>query len=190
LRRDYSDESDEMLMLSFQEGKDDAFEELVRRYKDKIFSYVYNYIGNVERAEEISQEVFIRVFRSRNRYKITAKFATFIYRIALNLAYNEVRDRNRRKTDVQNDFQATLKDKSTPENIYEKSEIELIVRQHVSMLPTKYADVVVLCDLQKLSYKEAAKVLDVSIGTVQSRLSRGRYKLRQSLEKVLDFKKL
>lgn len=188
LRHDFSGESDEILMLSFQEGNDRAFEELVRRYKDKIFSYVYNYIGNIERAEEIAQEVFIRVFRSRQRYQLTAKFATFIYRIALNLAYNEVRDRNRRKTDVQNDFQLKLKDNHTPESDYERNEVELLVRQHVNMLPPKYADVVILCDLQKLSYKEASQVLSVSIGTVQSRLSRGRFKLRQSLEKVLNFK--
>ena len=189
----FGEESDELLMLSFKAGEDKAFEELVKRYKTKLFNYIYKYISDVERSEEITQEVFIRIYRSRERYKIKAKFSTFIYRIALNLAFNEVRNRNRRKTDLHNEFDDKvfddkIREHNTPEKIYEKKEIEHIVDREISNLSSKYKDVILLCDIEGLSYKEVAQILDISIGTVQSRLSRGRVRLKQRLENVLNIK--
>lgn len=189
----FGEESDELLMLSFKAGEDKAFEELVKRYKTKLFNYIYKYISDVERSEEITQEVFIRIYRSRERYKIKAKFSTFIYRIALNLAFNEVRNRNRRKTDLHNEFDDKvfddkIREHNTPEKIYEKKEIEHIVNREISNLSSKYKDVILLCDIEGLSYKEVAQILDISIGTVQSRLSRGRVRLKQRLENVLNIK--
>lgn len=181
----YEGQSDELLMLSFKDGDDKAFEELVRRYKVKLFNYILKYTSDIERSEEISQEVFIRVYRSRDRYKVKAKFSTYIYRIALNLAYNEVRDRNRRKTDVQDEFSDKLKEFNTPEKLYEKQEIEQIINREINALSPKYKDVILLCDIEGLSYKEVSKVLNISIGTVQSRLSRGRVRLKQRLENIL-----
>ncbi len=187
------EESDEILMLSFKSGEEKAFEEIVKRYKTKLFNYIYKYISDVERSEEITQEVFIRVYRSRDRYKIKAKFSTFIYRIALNLAFNEVRNRNRRKTDPHDEFDDKIfndkiKEYNTPEKLYERKEVEIIVNQEISNLSSKYKDVILLCDIEGLSYKEVAKILNISIGTVQSRLSRGRVRLKQRLENVLNLK--
>ncbi len=182
----YKEESDEVLMLAFCNGDDKAFDELVTRYSDKIVNYVYKYIRDYHRAEEISQEVFLRVFKVRDRYEVRAKFTTFIYRIALNLSYNEVRDRNRRKTDPTDEFSDfKMKDTRTPEVLYERRETERIIHEEISNLKDKYRDVIILCDIEKNSYKEAARILDISVGTVQSRLSRGRMKLRQRLEKLL-----
>lgn len=184
-------ESDELLMLSFKAGDESAFDEIVKRYKTRLFNYIYKYISDIERSEEITQEVFIRVYRSRERYKIKAKFSTFIYRIALNLAFNEVRNRNRRKTDLQDEFDDKLfthkqGENSTPEKIYEKKELEIILNKEISNLSSKYKDVILLCDIEGLSYKEVAQILDISIGTVQSRLSRGRVRLKQRLESILS----
>ena len=182
----YKDESDEILMLSFCDGDDRAFEELVNRYKNKLVNYINKYINDFDRAEEIAQEVFVRVHRSKDRYKVKAKFSTFIYRIALNLSYNEVRDRNRRKTEPTDEFGTLpMKDDYTPEDIYEKEETHNIIHREISELKDKFRDVIILCDIEKKSYKEAARILGISVGTVQSRLSRGRLKLRQRLEKVL-----
>lgn len=182
----YKDESDEILMLSFCDGNEGAFEELVHRYKNKIVNYIYKYIKDFDRAEEICQEVFLRVYKSRDRYKVKAKFSTFIYRIALNLSYNEVRDRNRRKTDPTDEFATMdMKDTVTPEHLYERDETERIIHREISNLKDKYRDVIILCDIEKHSYKETASILEISVGTVQSRLSRGRQKLKQRLEKVL-----
>ncbi len=189
------EESDEVLMLSFKSGNEEAFEEIVRRYKNKLFNYIYKYINDLERSEEITQEVFIRVYRSRERYKIKAKFSTYIYRIALNLAYNEVRNRNRRKTDLQNEFDDKTfeyrgsSEEITPEKLYEKKEVASIINKEINDLSDKYKDVILLCDIEGLSYKEVAHILNISIGTVQSRLSRGRVRLKQRLEKVLNLKK-
>lgn len=190
-----TEESDEVLMLSFKDGNEQAFEELVLRYKKRLFNYIHKYINDLERSEEITQEVFIRVYRSRERYKIKAKFSTYIYRIALNLAFNEVRNRNRRKTDPQDEFDDKIIDTSTrsneyqtPEEIYEKKEVKQIVQDEINNLSDKYRDVIILCDLEGMSYKETAEVLKISIGTVQSRLSRGRVRLKQRLENVLNLK--
>ncbi|NEP85319.1 MAG: sigma-70 family RNA polymerase sigma factor [Okeania sp. SIO3B3] len=185
------EESDEVLMLAFQNGDEQAFEYIVKRYKVKLFNYINKYIKDLDRSEEIAQEVFIRVYRSKDRYKIKAKFSTYIYRIALNLAYNEVRNRNRRKTDLQDEFDdksfdLNVRENDTPEKIYERKEVEKIVNQEISNLSGKYKDVILLCDIEGLSYKETAQILDISIGTVQSRLSRGRLRLKQRLESVLN----
>jgi RNA polymerase sigma-70 factor (ECF subfamily) len=184
-KTNYEELSDELLMLSFKDGDDRAFEELVKRYKVKLFNYILKYTNDIERSEEIAQEVFIRVYRSRERYKVKAKFSTYIYRIALNLAYNEVRDRNRRKTDLQDEFVDKLKEYNTPEHLYEKKELEAIINREINALSPKYKDVILLCDIEGLSYKEVSKVLNISIGTVQSRLSRGRVRLKQRLEHIL-----
>jgi RNA polymerase sigma-70 factor (ECF subfamily) len=177
-------DSDEYHMLCFCDGKEEGFDELVRRYKDRIVSYIFRHIRDIERSEEIAQEVFIRVFRSRDRYEVKAKFSTFIYRIAMNLAYNEVRDRSRRKTDVIEDFPTLSRDNDNPELIFGKDETERLVLEGISSLPPRYREVVLLCDLESLSYKQVGKILSISVGTVQSRLSRGRLKLKGILSKI------
>jgi RNA polymerase sigma-70 factor (ECF subfamily) len=78
-----------------------------------------------------------------------------------------------------------MKDTNTPDVIYEKDEVEQIIHREISKLKDKYRDVIILCDIEKNSYKQTAAILDISVGTVQSRLSRGRIKLRQNLEKYL-----
>ena len=178
-------ESDEYMMLAFQRGDERAFELLVKRYKNKILNYIYRYTGDYSSSEEITQEVFIRVYRSKERYEIKAKFNTFIYRIAMNLAYNEVRNRNRRKTEATDNF-FFLQDKSTPESLFIREEISENINKEISKLPAKLKDVVILCNIQEMSYKEASDVLDISVGTVQSRLSRARKILRKNLSMVLN----
>ena len=135
-------DSDEYHMLCFCDGTEEGFDELVKRYKDRIVSYIFRHIRDIERSEEIAQEVFIRVFRSRDRYEVKAKFSTFIYRIAMNLAYNEVRDRSRRKTDVIEDFPTLSRDKDNPELIFGKDETERLVLEGINALPR---------DIEKLS---------------------------------------
>lgn len=178
----YEQSSDEDLMLAFQKGDERAFSILVERYQVRIFNYIYRYTYDAERSEEIAQEVFIRVFRSRDRYQVSAKFATFIYRIALNLAFNEVRNRKRRRTDTVDEFY-TLADREmeSPHELVDRSEVESAIWREINQLPEKYYDVVLLCDVEELSYKEAGEVLGISVGTVQSRLSRGRQRLREKL---------
>ncbi len=180
------EKSDEYLMTAFCDGNDAAFEELVKKYKDRIVGYIFKYTRDIERSEEIAQEVFIRVFRSKDRYSVKAKFSTFIYRIAMNLSFNEVRDRKRRKTDATEEFPTLSREKDNPEMKVAKDETEKLVLKGINQLPPRYREVVMLCDLENLSYKEASKILDISVGTVQSRLSRGRIKLKQILTKIFD----
>ncbi len=185
-RTEINPDNDELLMVAFCEGDEEAFVLLVNRYKDRIVNYIYKYTKDIERSEEIAQEVFIRVFRSRGRYSVKAKFSTFIYRIAMNLAFNEIRDRSRRKTDVAEDFPTLTREKDNPEMIYTKDETERLVIEGINSLPPRYREVVMLCDLENLSYKEVSKILKISVGTVQSRLSRGRIKLKQILSRIFE----
>ena len=178
-------EGDEYLMLAFQDGSTAAFELLVKRYKNKIFNYIYKYTGDRLSSEELAQEVFIRVYKCRERYQVTAKFNTFIYRIAMNLAYNEVRNRKRRKTEATENF-FFLQDKSTPETQFEREEMAEFINMEIQKLPAKLKDVVILCNVQSNSYKKASEILNVSVGTIQSRLSRARKILRKNLSKVLN----
>lgn len=183
----YGEEQDEYLMYLFTQGDDEAFNEIVRRYTPRLYSYIYKYINDEERAREITQEVFIRVFRARDRYSVKAKFSTFIYRIALNLAYNEVRDRGRRKTDVSDDFSRIRSDeRQDPEKLAVAEDVKDQIWEKINQLEPKYRDVLILCDIENLSYKETGKVLKISVGTVQSRLSRARMKLRKELAHLFE----
>lgn len=189
-KNSFDKESDETLMLSFQGGSESAFEDLVGRYKIQLHSYIYRLLGERERSEEISQEVFIRLYRCRKTYRTKAKFSTFIYRIAHNLAFNEIRNRIRRKTQAQDELEELIIDETSdyidPEALYEKKELEEILAKELEALrPEKYREVILLCDVQGLPYKEVGKILEVSLGTVQSRLSRGRLKLKQRMEDAL-----
>lgn len=174
-------------MLAFQGGDERAFTVLVERYQNRLYNYIFRYTYDADRSEEIAQEVFIRVFRSRDRYQVTAKFATYIYRIALNLAFNESRNKRRRKTDAVDDFAAaSAPTAENPEELLDRGETETAIWREIEALPDRYRDVVVLCDVEEMSYKEAGEVLDISVGTVQSRLSRGRQKLRERLAYLLN----
>lgn len=180
--------SDEDLIERFQKGDLYAFDLIVKRYKDQLLNFVYRFVGNQEEAEDIVQETFLRVYRKRKAYKRIAKFSTWIYTIAGNLSRTELRRRKRRKlfsvTDMGfEDRDYEISDEGyNPENQVEGRLQEEIIQKEINNLSPKFREVIVLRDIQELSYEEISKIIKVPIGTVKSRVNRGRLKLQNRLK--------
>jgi RNA polymerase sigma-70 factor (ECF subfamily) len=183
--------TDEELMNLCVEGSEEAFRELMRRFHPRIVNVVYRYINDPVRAEEIAQEVFVRVYVHRERYRRTARFSTWIFTIALNLTKNEIRHRVRHSrlmsldalTEMGSSVGFFLRERGKgPDEKVEESELQEIVNKAIVELPPKYRDAVVLRDLEGLSYEEVSDILSIPGGTVRSRINRGRLILKKKLE--------
>jgi RNA polymerase sigma-70 factor (ECF subfamily) len=189
--RSVEEASDHDLIAAIRDGDELAFQEIVRRYRNPITNFVYRMLDDYERSVELAQETFIRVYTSASRYEATYSFSTYIYRIASNLAISELRQRKRRKlvslfstfTDehgetVEIDLPDTgpLQDESLIEN-----ERRQAVGRAIGSLPVKYRAAVVLRDIEGLSYDRIAQTLNLSEGTVKSRINRARNLLKEKL---------
>ena len=183
--------SDEDLIERFQKGDLYAFDLIVKRYKEQLLNFVYRFVGNQEEAEDIVQETFLRVYRKRKAYKRIAKFSTWIYTIAGNLSRTELRRRKRRKffsiTDMgYEDRDYEISDEGyNPENHVEGVIQEEIIHKEINNLSPKFREVIILRDVQELSYEEISKIIRVPIGTVKSRVNRGRLKLQSKLKDLM-----
>lgn len=184
--------SDEDLIARFQGGDVYAFEMIVQRYKDPLVNFVYHFLGSRIDAEDVVQETFLRVFRNKHLYQRIAKFSTWIYTIAGNLAKTELRRRRRRKIfsltqmgydEKDYDLPDTL---ATPEQRVDGNMKEEVIRKEINALPMKFREVVILRDIEEFSYEEISRILNIPIGTVKSRVNRGRQRLQKQLEPILD----
>ncbi len=185
--------SDEDLMEYFQAGYEQAFNILVSRFKDRLHNFLYRYTHDHQDCEDLVQETFLRVYRSRHSYERIAKFSTWMYTIALNLAKSLYKKKKRMTT-------VTIhKDESDPDDRPMKLEDSGILQDdtlHEKMcmdhlekaldqLSDDFKEVVVLRDIQQLAYDEIAEITDLPMGTVKSRINRGRAQLQDTLEKYV-----
>ena len=173
-------------MRRCREGDMGAFELIVLRYKDAIFSFTYHFLADYHCAQDISQETFLRVLRNAGRYKSRNSFKTWLYRIAANLCKNELRDRNRHKVLPLDDpivDAESLRGQPymSPDKAYEEEEMRRLVRDVVSSLPVDQRMAIVLREYQNLSYEEIASALNCSLGAVKSKI----YRARQNIKKML-----
>ena len=182
--------TDEDLIFGFQEGNTEAFNEIVARYKNPLYNFVCRLLGDPMFSEDIVQETFVRVYRNKHRYHRIAKFSTWIYTIASNLAKTELR---RRK--VKQFF--SISSKGTDEKDYDlpdyssdvERDVDLTMKQEavlkeIDRLPSPFKEAVILRDLQDLAYEEISHILDVPLGTVKSRVNRGRARLQKILKYI------
>ncbi len=184
--------TDEELIARFQNGDAYAFDLLVKKYKDPLLNFIYRFIGDLVESEDIVQETFYRVYKNKHYYKEVAKFSTWIYTIAGNLAKTELRRRKRRKvfsihreSPVDKEFE--LPDlKSDPEKEVNTIVTEKIIQKAISSLPQKFRQVIVLRDIQGFSYEEISSIIKVPLGTVKSRVNRARLKLQDDLDFLLE----
>lgn len=180
--------TDEELIARFQDGDAYAFDLLVRRYKDPLLNFIYRFIGDFVESEDIVQETFYRVYKNKHYYKEVAKFSTWIYTIAGNLAKTELRRRKRRRIfsihkESQVDKELDLPDlKSDPEKEVNTIVTEKIIQKAINNLPAKFRQVIVLRDIQGFSYEEISSIIKVPLGTVKSRVNRARLKLQEDLD--------
>lgn len=159
-------------------GDLDAFDHLVRAHQDRIYNVAYRLTGNHEDASDAAQDAFVRAFQALPRFRRDAAFSTWLYRIATNAALDLVR---RRPAVPPVELPVDQPGPSDPEAEAHRREVHRRVHAAVGHLPAEYRAVVVLRDLQGLAYEEIARVLQIPIGTVRSRLSRGRETLRALL---------
>lgn len=186
--------SDEDLMSAFQAGTSEAFDVLVQRYKDPLSSYIYRFLGDMKECEDLLQETFLRVFRNRYSYRRIAKFSTWLYTIAGNLARSEYRKRKRRRIQsIQSvnredeEYELEIPDDSFLPDSYTEGLIqERFIQNALTKIPEEFREVVVLRDIQQLSYEEIAEITGLPMGTVKSRINRGRAKLQHLLRDIYN----
>jgi RNA polymerase sigma-70 factor (ECF subfamily) len=187
-----SQPTDEELIARFHNGDAYAFDLLVRRYKDPLLNFTYRFLGDLVEAEDIVQETFYRVYKNKHYYKEVAKFSTWIYTIAGNLAKTELRRRKRRKVfsihkETAAEKELELPDlQSDPEKEVNTLVTEKIIQRAITSLPEKFRQVIVLRDIQGFSYEEISSIIKVPLGTVKSRVNRARLKLQEDLSFLLE----
>lgn len=184
------------VVTAFLEGEERAFPELVDRYQMRLLNFVYRTIGDREKAEDLVQEVFIRVYRHLHRFDRSKKFSTWIYTIASNLAKNELRNRSRnplvlfqtiRKNWQEDDRPLQFEDSSArPDDLYRKRHLRELVEHSVAQLPEHHREVFVLRELEGKSYEEIAEITSTNLGTVKSRLNRARNSFAEIIAPTLD----
>ena len=184
--------TDEELIARFQNGDAYAFDLLVHRYKDPLLNFIYRFLSDLVESEDIVQETFYRVYKNKHYYKEVAKFSTWIYTIAGNLAKTELRRRKRRKVfsihkETAAEKELELPDlKSDPEKEVNTIVTEKIIQKAITSLPQKFRQVIVLRDIQGFSYEEISSIIKVPLGTVKSRVNRARLKLQEDLSFLLE----
>ncbi len=187
------DVSDEELVAQARNGDRPAFASLVNRHKVSVYNLALRIVGNREDAEEAAQDVFLRAFKSLDRFRGDARFVTWLYRIAVNVSLSSVR-RSRRglstyslSEDDEDGLPMQIPDTSAnPADLFEQSEFRERVRKLVAELPPIYSAVISMYHMQSLSYDEIAEALELPIGTVKARLFRARAALRNLIYRTAD----
>ena len=181
--------SDEILIKKFQDGDVGAYNQLVFRFKDRLLNFIYRFVNDLDLAEDLVQDTLLKLYTHKDSYQEIAKFSTWLYTIAANLARTELRKKKRRKT-----FSVTELSREDREFIIVSSDVdpsedlssqnfEKNVQMALAELPDDFKTIIILRDIQELSYDEISKIVEVPLGTVKSRINRGRVKLQQLLKK-------
>ncbi len=159
-----------------------TWDEVVRQHADRVYRLAYRLSGNAQDAEDLTQETFIRVFRSLSSYR-PGTFEGWLHRITTNLFLDMVRRRNRvRMEALPEDYDRVPGDEPSPEQAFTAAHLDSDLQEALDELPPEFRAAVVLCDVEGLSYEEIGATLGVKMGTVRSRIHRGRQALRASLE--------
>ena len=187
---------DSAVVTAFLGGEERAFQELVERYQTRLLNFVYRTIGDREKAEDLVQEVFIRVHRHLHRFDRSKKFSTWIYTIASNLAKNELRNRSRNPLVLFQTIKKNWQDEerplqfedsnSRPDDMYRKRHLRELVEESVERLPENHKQVLILRELEGKSYEEIAEITSCNLGTVKSRLNRARNSFAEIIAPALD----
>lgn len=180
--------NDETLVKEFQKGNTEVYRILVERYQERIRNLLFSIFHERDFIEDLAQEVFIKAYQALPRFRLEANFYTWLYRIALNKSRDELRKRKLRRffsfenLDEGVDKQIISLVSVLPEN----RDTEEIISLALKMLPEKFKTAVILKDIEGFSYEEIAKIMKCELGTVKSRIFRGREMLRKALKPLLE----
>lgn len=197
------DETEEARFVARLVARDEAaFNELVVAYERRVFALVFRMIGRRDEAEDLAQEVFVQVFKAIDQFRGESKLSTWIFRIAVNLCKNKAKYLSRRKVGEQEDVHE-IADRVTgdggkgvtvsgainrPDEILEGMQLERIVKRAIEQVDADFREVLILRDVEDMSYDEIAEVTGLPEGTVKSRIFRARAQLRALVEKALGDK--
>jgi RNA polymerase sigma-70 factor (ECF subfamily) len=188
-----SPESDKALVSAFKSGDGNAFDQLVLRHKDKVFNLTYWFLGDYQEANDCAQEAFLKAFKALKKFKGQSTFSTWLFRIGVNTCKNRLKSSayrwKKRSVPLEahggsikgNPGYGIRDDSPSPADQMEKMERIKAVRSALDALPEDQKKVVILRDIQGLSYEEIAEITGLNLGTVKSRISRGRLGLRDQL---------
>lgn len=178
--------SDEQLVTACMGGDDEAFGELVRRYRDKAVRLAYSVLRDAEEALDASQDAFVRAYFGLGSFRGGSSFSTWFYRIVLNTALDRRRRLRRRQEEPVAHLPSVPAGGMDPSGLASGRELADIVRDALGRLPAVQAAALTLREMEGLSYREIAQVMGCSVGTVMSRLHYARKRLRQELEELLE----
>lgn len=180
--------SDDTLIVLFQNGDRQAFRELVERYQERVRNLIYSIFHEQEVIDDLAQEVFMKVYEALPNFRFESSFYTWVYRIAVNKSRDELRKRKTRRffslQSMIDSSDPVLKSRTIEHPKDEES--KELVRKGLTMLPDKFREAIVLKDIEGFSYEEIAEIMQCEVGTVKSRLSRGRTMLRKVLKPFLE----
>ena len=188
---------DVRLMLRVRDDDNDAFEQLMARYQNRVVGILYHMVGHEQEAEDLAQEAFMRVFKSRKGYKPTAKFSTWLFTIVNNLALNAIRNRKRKPArDLAGSPSGPMgvrpleqivaaRSGSLPSRVFAKGEMAGIVREAVRSLSEDQRMAVMLNKFEDMNYRQIGEIMNRSEMAIKSLLSRARMALREILEPYL-----
>ena len=185
---------DTVLIRAIQTGDMAAFDELVLKHKDRLFNLVYWFLGDYQDANDCAQETFIKVFKSIKKFRLESAFSTWLYRIAINTCKNRIKSSaykwGKKTVSLEtvnsskngNPFSEIVNGSPTPAMSLEKKERMMWIQKAINSLPEVQNQVVVLRDIQGLSYQDISDITGLNLGTVKSRLARGRLELKNKLK--------
>ncbi len=187
-------DDDIRLMLCFKNGEESCFEQLVERHKQRVFNIAYRYLGNINDAEDVAQETFVKIYRAKNSYKPQAKFTTWLYTICKNTCFNVLRQKE--PTLISIDQPVDPEDDAVSPQIPDKAglspaeealchEQAAIVKAAIDTLPENQKMVVILYRYDGLSYEEIAEIMDWSVQAIKSLLHRAKLNLKEKLKDYL-----
>ena len=194
-----SEEQDEAQFVARLVARDEsAFNELVMTYERRVFALVFRMLGRRDEAEDLAQEVFVQVFKAIDQFRGESKLSTWIYRIAVNLCKSRTKYLSRRHAGSQEDVDAmaervpfsaakgvSVAGVSRPDELVEGMQLEVVVKRAIAQIDPEFREVLVLRDVEDLSYEEIASITGLPDGTVKSRIHRARAQLRALVEKAM-----
>lgn len=178
------------LMLAFQKGDESCFEKILNKYEKPLINFIYRFVGNQVDAEDLAQEVFLRIYKAKNNYKPKAKFTTWLYKIATDLSIDYQRKRKVETVPldrpVGTDEGEIVREtpdisQKTPDVLVEKEQVNKIIKSCLLSLPTNQRLAISLRVYENKSYKEISKILGCSISAVESLIFRARQNLKEKL---------
>jgi len=188
---DSDDKKDFSLMAELKEGNASAFDEILDRYERRIINLAYRYIGDAQIAEDIAQDVFLKVYAAKDKYRPTGKFSTWIFRITVNRCLNEIRKERKGVMLIASGNQGERGDDApmnpegcderTGESLLLQKEAARVVREAVMSLPEKQRMAVILGKFEGMQYKEIAEVMETTVTSVKLRLNRAKKTLIEKL---------